>query len=53
LLFPFTTTDICFRCNEHHCADEFLVCAGLNRRRAGIKTDIDRAENITACQLNS
>lgn len=32
----------CLACDEHHCRDEFLKCAGMSRRRAGVVTDIPR-----------
>jgi hypothetical protein len=32
----------CFQCDEDHCGPAFKACAGANRRRCGIKSDIDR-----------
>ena len=34
----------CLTCSENMCASSFLHCAGVNRRRAGIVTNIDRDE---------
>ena len=36
------TLSKCFSCDEHHCLDGFIQCAGMSRRRAGIETDIVR-----------
>jgi hypothetical protein len=35
----------CLRCDETHCGAPFIRCAGVNRRRAGIRSDIDRADD--------
>jgi hypothetical protein len=32
----------CLACDETHCGPEFVRCAGANRRRAGIVSDIVR-----------
>jgi len=32
----------CFACDEYYCVNDFLSCAGMSRRRAGILTDIHR-----------
>lgn len=32
----------CLACDEVHCGPDFVRCAGANRRRAGIVSDIDR-----------
>ena len=32
----------CFQCDEDNCGFPFIECAGANRRRAGIRSDIDR-----------
>jgi hypothetical protein len=32
----------CLQCDEDRCGSAFKSCAGANRRRCGIKTDIDR-----------
>tara|TARA_B100001093_G_scaffold59753_2_gene50457 strand:+ start:1099 stop:2205 length:1107 start_codon:yes stop_codon:yes gene_type:complete len=32
----------CLACDEYHCIDDFLACAGMSRRRAGVVTDIQR-----------
>lgn len=34
----------CFACDERRCGAAFLECAGMNRRRAGVRTDISRSE---------
>ncbi len=34
----------CIDCDELHCGNNFTKCAGLNRRRANITTDIPRKE---------
>ena len=37
----------CLQCDEDHCGPEFGRCAGANRRRSGIVSDIERpAEQI-------
>jgi hypothetical protein len=37
----------CLQCDETHCGPEFVRCAGANRRRSGIVSDIERpAEQI-------
>lgn len=42
----------CLECDEYHCADEFLQCAGMSRRRAGVVSDIRRSDT-EMCQLGS
>lgn len=37
-------TSECLACDEAHCGPAFLACAGANRRRAGIVSDIARDE---------
>jgi hypothetical protein len=32
----------CLACDEEHCGAPFIKCAGANRRRSGITSDIDR-----------
>eukprot|EP00594_Rhizosolenia_setigera_P018254 CAMPEP_0178975390 /NCGR_PEP_ID=MMETSP0789-20121207/23107_1 /TAXON_ID=3005 /ORGANISM="Rhizosolenia setigera, Strain CCMP 1694" /LENGTH=121 /DNA_ID=CAMNT_0020664073 /DNA_START=201 /DNA_END=566 /DNA_ORIENTATION=+ len=32
----------CLYCDEVMCGEKFTLCAGANRRRAGIESDIDR-----------
>lgn len=32
----------CLKCDEDHCGTPFIECAGANRRRAGIRSDIGR-----------
>jgi hypothetical protein len=37
----------CLQCDETHCGPEFVRCAGANRRRSGIVSDIERpAEQV-------
>lgn len=40
----------CLNCDEVMCGPEFIQCAGANRRRAGIITDIDRDEDEELCE---
>uniref|UniRef100_A0A061RHZ8 Uncharacterized protein n=1 Tax=Tetraselmis sp. GSL018 TaxID=582737 RepID=A0A061RHZ8_9CHLO len=35
----------CLQCDEDVCGPAFLKCAGANRRRSGIRSDIDRPED--------
>lgn len=39
-----TTLNKCLRCDEDNCGPQFLKCAGANRRRCGIETDITRPD---------
>ncbi|KAL6077137.1 VDE domain-containing protein [Balamuthia mandrillaris] len=39
----FDENNPCIACDENNCGKPFIQCAGANRRRAGIKSDIDRA----------
>ena len=39
------TTNPCFVCDETNCGSKFASCAGANRRRLGIPSDIDRNED--------
>ena len=34
----------CFACDEKHCGPAFMACAGANRRRAGVVSDIPRPD---------
>ena len=43
----------CLECDEKMCGPAFTVCAGANRRRAGILTDIARDERFELCNLTS
>ena len=36
--------DACLRCDEEICGPAFKKCAGANRRRSGIRSDIQRSE---------
>lgn len=36
------TLSKCLACDEYHCLDIFINCAGMSRRRANITTDIKR-----------
>ena len=40
-----TTLNKCLQCDEDKCGPAFKQCAGANRRRCGIKTDIDRPDD--------
>lgn len=42
----------CLACDEHHCVEDFLTCAGMSRRRAGIRTDI-RRDHSEICETNT
>jgi len=48
-----TTLNPCIQCDEELCGPAFVQCAGANRRRAGIVSDISRPHldvwNRTAC----
>jgi len=44
------TLNDCLNCDEVMCGPEFILCAGANRRRAGIITDIDRDEDNEVCE---
>lgn len=43
----------CIKCDEEKCGPAFIQCAGANRRRAGVVSDIDRPQtqvwNRTIC----
>jgi len=41
----------CLECDEKLCGSSFLSCAGANRRRLGIQTDIQRDESTEVCGL--
>jgi hypothetical protein len=38
------TLDPCLACDEEKCGPDFAACAGANRRRAGIQSDIARPD---------
>mmetsp|Transcript_10531 Transcript_10531/g.29976 ORF Transcript_10531/g.29976 Transcript_10531/m.29976 type:complete len:208 (+) Transcript_10531:349-972(+) len=40
------TLNSCLQCDEDVCGPAYIRCAGANRRRSGITSDIDRATNI-------
>jgi hypothetical protein len=42
--------DPCLVCDETNCGTPFITCAGANRRRSGIQSDIDRS-NDEICTL--
>lgn len=42
----------CFACDEHHCLDGFISCAGMSRRRAGVATDIVR-DTTEVCNVSA
>jgi hypothetical protein len=35
----------CLQCDEDHCGPAFKACAGANRRRVGIHSDIERPDD--------
>ena len=39
----------CLRCDEKLCGPPFVTCAGANRRRAGITSDIGRKDAVELC----
>jgi len=41
--------DPCLACDERMCGPEFLICAGANRRRAGVTSDIMRDRERELC----
>ena len=41
----------CFSCDEFHCLDGFITCAGMSRRRAGVVTDIQR-DSTELCNVS-
>jgi hypothetical protein len=43
------TLNPCTRCDELRCGPEFVTCAGVNRRRAGILSDIERDLKNEVC----
>jgi hypothetical protein len=45
-----TTLNACTRCDERRCGPAFIACAGANRRRCGIVSDITRNEATEVCQ---
>lgn len=38
-------------CDERMCGPQFSRCAGANRRRAGIETDIARDQSFELCKI--
>jgi hypothetical protein len=40
----------CTKCDEVRCGPQFISCAGANRRRSGILSDIERDVNAEVCQ---
>jgi hypothetical protein len=40
----------CTNCDEKRCGPAFVKCAGANRRRSGIVSDIDRDLDQEVCQ---
>ena len=42
--------DPCIACDEKLCGPAFLECAGANRRRAGVISDIERDLQNEVCQ---
>ena len=43
----------CLKCDERLCGPAFVTCAGANRRRAGIVTDIGRRDAVELCSAAS
>lgn len=39
----------CTKCDEVRCGSQFIACAGANRRRSGILSDIERDESTEVC----
>lgn len=50
LVHPVSGMGRCLGCDEYHCVGEFLGCAGMSRRRAGVVSDIPR-DNEELCSL--
>lgn len=42
----------CLLCDERMCGPAFVECAGANRRRLGIATDIERKDALELCGAN-
>ena len=40
----------CTYCDEKRCGADFVKCAGANRRRSGILSDIERDAELEVCQ---
>ena len=40
----------CTECDEKMCGPDFITCAGANRRRSGILSDLQRNEDVEVCQ---
>jgi hypothetical protein len=41
--------DPCFACDEKLCGPAFVDCAGANRRRVGVESDIERDMHLEMC----
>mmetsp|Transcript_12142 Transcript_12142/g.25116 ORF Transcript_12142/g.25116 Transcript_12142/m.25116 type:complete len:250 (-) Transcript_12142:506-1255(-) len=41
--------DPCITCDEKFCGPEFVKCAGANRRRVGVVSDLQRDMNLEMC----
>ncbi|KAL7580965.1 hypothetical protein ACA910_005779 [Epithemia clementina (nom. ined.)] len=39
----------CIACDEKFCGPEFVACAGANRRRVGVVSDLQRDMNLELC----
>ena len=57
-VFPFLPTwkawddprlDPCITCDEKFCGPEFVACAGANRRRVGVVSDLQRDMDLEMC----
>merc|ERR1719273_1105249 len=44
-------TNPCLECDEKMCGREFIKCAGANRRRSGIVSDIERDDDKELCKI--
>lgn len=41
--------DPCHACDERFCGHAFVECAGANRRRVGVVSDIERDLDVEVC----
>jgi hypothetical protein len=46
-----TSLNRCTYCDEKRCGPEFVTCAGANRRRSGILSDIERDQSNEVCSV--
>jgi len=45
-----TVINRCYECDELLCGPAFVDCAGANRRRMGVRTDLSRDDETELCQ---